>query len=108
MTNSDQAVRSPFESPRPMAVGRVLRAYALEARYETLHALRTPAVGIPFLVLPVVVYLLFGVVMVSPDVSAECGPAVANYLFSGFCALPFSCLAYSAESGSRSSAMAAS
>lgn len=39
------------------------RCYALEARYEFLRLLRTPAFAIPALTFPVVFYVLFGVVL---------------------------------------------
>jgi hypothetical protein len=42
---------------------RLLRAYLIEAKYETVRMLRTPAFAIPFLGLPAVLYLLFGVVI---------------------------------------------
>jgi ABC-2 type transport system permease protein len=63
-----------------MPLRSLLRAYATEAKYETLNGLRNPAVAIPFLAIPVAVYLLFGVVMVPADIE----PQWRNYLFSGF------------------------
>ena len=45
--------------------------------------LRSPAFAIPFLLLPVPVYLFFGVMLAAPAVAKN--PGVANYLFSGFC-----------------------
>ena len=66
----------------PMPIGRILRAYAKEVKYESLRMLRSPAFAIPFLLLPVPVYLFFGVVLAGPAVAKN--PAVANYLFSGF------------------------
>ena len=65
-----------------MPAGRVVRAYAREAGYECLRMLRAPAFGIPFLLLPVPVYLFFGVLLAGPAVAKN--PGVANYLFSGF------------------------
>jgi ABC-2 type transport system permease protein len=58
-----------------------------EAKYETLNALRTPAFAIPFIAIPVAIYLLFGVVIAgnSDEAPSEFGPGIANYLFSGFC-----------------------
>ena len=66
----------------PMPIGRILRAYAKEVKYESLRMLRSPAFAIPFLILPVPVYLFFGVVLAGPAVAKN--PAAANYLFSGF------------------------
>jgi len=65
-----------------MPTGRILQAYATEARYETLRMLRSPGAAIPFLLLPVPIYLFFGVMLAAPATVKN--PAVANYLFSGF------------------------
>jgi ABC-2 type transport system permease protein len=65
-----------------MPLGRVLRAYANEIKFETLRMLRSPAFSIPFLLLPVPVYLFFGVMLAGPAIAKN--PALANYLFSGF------------------------
>jgi len=69
--------------PAPMPLLALLRTYATEAKYETLNGLRNPAFAVPFLVIPVAVYLLFGVVMVPADIE----PQWRNYLFSGFSVL---------------------
>ena len=83
MATTVQELHAAFESPMPFS--RVLRAYLLEVKYDTLHALRTPAMAVPFLVIPVLVYTLFGVFMVSGDQpNNEWGPEIVNYLFAGF------------------------
>jgi ABC-2 type transport system permease protein len=46
-----------------MSARRLLNAYLMEAKYETVRMLRTPAFAIPFLGLPALLYLLFGVVI---------------------------------------------
>ena len=76
----------PAGAPQEMQLGRVLRAYMLEARNELLQLLRAPGMVIPFLLLPAPLYVFFGVVLAgsSPDVRAN--PELANYLFSGWCA----------------------
>lgn len=66
----------------PMPAGRVIRAYASEAAFELVRMLRTPGFSIPFLVLPVPIYLFFGVVLAGSAVADK--PALANYLFSGW------------------------
>jgi ABC-2 type transport system permease protein len=43
---------------------RLWRAYWTEGKYETLRALRAPAFAIPFLLLPLVLYVLIGVFLV--------------------------------------------
>jgi ABC-2 type transport system permease protein len=71
-------------NPGSMPIGGVLRAYATEVKFESLRMLRTPGLSIPFLLMPVPVYLLFGVVLPASAIAAD--PAVADYLFSGWCA----------------------
>lgn len=65
-----------------MTPSRLARAYVVEAGYESLRMLRAPAFAIPFLVLPVVIYLLFGVAMAGPQIAKN--PRVADFLFVGF------------------------
>ncbi|WP_026802641.1 ABC transporter permease [Arenimonas oryziterrae] len=72
----------------PLPLSRLLRAYVMEMRYETLGALRTPGFSIPFVAMPVVIYVLFGVVINGQAGDhSEFGPAIANYLFAGFSVL---------------------
>ena len=42
---------------------RLWRAYLTEAKYESVRMLRAPAFAIPFLGLPVALYLLFAVLL---------------------------------------------
>jgi ABC-2 type transport system permease protein len=65
-----------------MPLGRVVGAYLAETRYESIRMLRSPGFSIPFLVLPVPIYLFFGVLLAGPAIAAR--PGIANYLFSGF------------------------
>jgi ABC-2 type transport system permease protein len=65
-----------------MPFGRLLRAYFTDAKYEALRMLRAPAFAIPFLILPVGIYLLFGVLIAGPDVAKT--PQLGNFLFIGF------------------------
>ena len=69
----------------PLPFGRLLRAYLLEAKLEIVAALRTPGFALPFLLVPVAIYWLFGVV-VNGNVAAnsEYGPALNDFLFTGF------------------------
>ena len=47
----------------PMPRGRLLRAYAEEARCEVLRYLREPAFLLPIMLFPAVFYLMFGIVL---------------------------------------------
>jgi ABC-2 type transport system permease protein len=65
-----------------MPMRRLLRAYAIEVKYEALRVLRMPGMSVPFLLLPAPMYLFFGVVLSGPAVADA--PALGNYLFSGW------------------------
>jgi ABC-2 type transport system permease protein len=67
-----------------MPPGRLLRAYFTEARYECVRMLRAPAFAVPFLILPVALYVFFGVVMIGGSPATGANPNVATYLFMGF------------------------
>ena len=47
-----------FKPAGPMPIGRILRAYLADARYEFMQTLRAPAFAFPFLVLPAAAVLL--------------------------------------------------
>ncbi len=66
----------------PISSARLLNAYLTEAKYEALRMLRAPGFAIPFLLLPVLVYLLFGVVIAGNDPKVT--PGIHNALFIGF------------------------
>lgn len=68
----------------PLPIRRTLRAYLVEAKLEMLAALRTPGFAIPFIVVPVAAYLLFGVLIAGNAAAGEHGPGIADYLFAGF------------------------
>jgi ABC-2 type transport system permease protein len=65
-----------------MPASRVLRAYLIEAKYESLRMLRSPAFGIPFLGIPVALYLLFGVLLFGDAVAKD--PKAGWFMFLGF------------------------
>jgi ABC-2 type transport system permease protein len=72
----------------PLPAGRLLHAYVMEAKFEMLGALRTPSIAIPFIVIPVAIYLLFGVVIAGgANDGSGYGPGISNYLFTGFAVL---------------------
>jgi ABC-2 type transport system permease protein len=73
--------------PEQIPIGRMLRAYATEARFEIVNGLRNVGASVPFIVIPVVSYLLFGVLMFSPQDAGPDAPDYSNLLFCGFASL---------------------
>ncbi|MGA9420902.1 MAG: ABC transporter permease [Rhodanobacteraceae bacterium] len=74
----DAHLRAVSTAPAPMPPVRMLHAYLLEARYEFLRVLRTPAFAVPTLLFPPMFYLLFGIVLNHGDAKA------AHYLFATY------------------------
>ena len=70
----------------PLPLARLLRAYLMEAKVETLAALRTVSFAPPFVILPPAIYFLFGVVIFGSG-AADADPAVADWLFASFAAM---------------------
>jgi ABC-2 type transport system permease protein len=67
-------------SPK-MSITRLLHAYWVEARYEVLRTLRTPAFLIPTIALPVMLYVFFGIVLHGDKPTP---PQIALQVLSGF------------------------
>ncbi len=65
-----------------MSRRRLFGAYLAEARYETIRMLRTPGFAIPFLGLPVVLYLLFAVVIFGAAIGKD--PQTGRFVFTAF------------------------
>lgn len=65
-----------------MPLSRVLRAYVIEAKYESLRMLRAPAFAVPFLLLPVGLYLLFAVLLFGDAIAKD--PKAGLITFMGF------------------------
>jgi len=79
-----------IQNRAPMPLTRVLRAYLLEAKHDAIVTLRTPAIALPFLIIPAAIYLIFGILIIpgDPDFdSGEFGPEIVNYLFAGFASI---------------------
>jgi ABC-2 type transport system permease protein len=70
------------ELPRTLAmpIGRLFRAYLTEAKYESIRALRAPAFAIPFLLLPIVIYVLIGVFLVGSMSNGNTKVAVTMFV----------------------------
>jgi ABC-2 type transport system permease protein len=60
--------------------------FVREAKYEFLKAVRGPAASVPFLVLPIPLYLFFGVVLANNSPEMRANPSLADYVFAGWCA----------------------
>jgi ABC-2 type transport system permease protein len=73
------------EAAKEMARGRVLRAYGVEAKYESLRMLRSPAFAGPFLMIPAALYLLFGSLLYGAEIAKD--PKSAVFIFMGFSVL---------------------
>ena len=87
--NGIQVMETPsFENgralalPASMSTSRLWRAYRTEAWYESLRMLRSPAFAIPFLGLPVVLYLMFAVLLFGDAMRHD--PKAALFTFVGF------------------------
>lgn len=71
-----------------LPMGRVTRAYLENARYETVAALRNAGFAPPFVLVPVAIYVLFGVVISGNAAQhSPFGAGIADYLFSGFASM---------------------
>jgi ABC-2 type transport system permease protein len=78
------ALSSPLagNAREPMPIARIARAYLVEAKFEFVRMLRSPIFVVPFVVLPVALFLLFGVLIpVPPNAQPQ---EAANFLFGGF------------------------
>lgn len=62
-----------------MSGAKLWQAYATEIKFECLRALRAPAFSIPFLLLPIVLYILFGVLLAGSMSHGD--PAIAKIMF---------------------------
>lgn len=79
---------TPFSAVRaPLPFALVLRAYLMEAKFESLAALRTASFAIPFVLVPLAVYWMFGVIINGNAGKGSLGPELHNYLFCGFCVM---------------------
>ena len=63
MSTTTFAIENNVVRSTTMSGVRLRNAYLTETKFECLRALRAPAFGIPFLLLPLVLYVLFGVLL---------------------------------------------
>ena len=73
------AVEDNLPRSTSMSAVRLRRAYLTETKYECLRALRAPAFAFPFLLLPLVLYVLFGVLLAGSMSHGD--PAIARIMF---------------------------
>ena len=78
---------APYAAEPLMPASRVFRAYLNESRSQFIQALRAPAFAFPFLLLPVPLYLFFGVVMAGSSKEVMANPALLNFVFTGWCCM---------------------
>lgn len=64
-----------------MTTRRLLHAYLTEARYESMRMLRAPSFAVPFLLIPVMVYLFMGVLIFGSALQRD--PKAAMGVFAG-------------------------
>src|SRR5271169_1217237 len=79
MSATSFAVENNLTRSTSMSSGRLRRAYLTETKFECLRALRAPAFAIPFLLLPLVLYVLFGVLLAGSMSHGD--PSVAKIMF---------------------------
>lgn len=81
-TSTSLKLQAEVAQSSEVPMGRRLRAYLTEARYESVRMLRAPGFALPFLGAPVLLYLLFAVLIAGSATRAD--PAVARFFFTGF------------------------
>jgi ABC-2 type transport system permease protein len=82
MSATSLPLSSNLTSNTMVPVSRVLRAYLVEAKYEFVRTLRLPAFSIPFLGLPVMLLLLFGVLLFGSAIRND--QVAGKFLFTAF------------------------
>lgn len=65
-----------------LSLGRILRAYLIEAKYALISILRIPILPITMMALPVLLYILFTVAVIGSIAGND--PKIAISFFSGF------------------------
>lgn len=64
-----------------MTTWRSVRVYLMEAKYESLRMLRSPSFAVPFLLIPVMIYLFMGVLIFGSALQRD--PKAAMAMFAG-------------------------
>jgi ABC-2 type transport system permease protein len=79
MSATTFAVESTLPRTTTMSSLRLRGAYLTETKFECLRALRAPAFAIPFLLLPLVLYVLFGVFLAGSMSKGD--PTISKIMF---------------------------
>ena len=81
-TASSNSMTSSVMTTSFMTTGRTLRAYLIEAKYELLRMIRTPAYAFPALLMPVFLYTLIGIFVIKPGAGVD--PKLPMFMFAAF------------------------
>jgi len=84
MSSTSFEVTSDLARTTAMPAGRRWGAYLAEAKYECVRTLRMPGFTIPFLLLPVSLYVFFAVILFGAALRGQ--PNAGMALFTGFAA----------------------
>ena len=79
MSATPFSVESTLPRATAMSSLRLRCAYLTEMKFECLRALRAPAFAIPFTLLPLVLYVLFGVLLAGSMSKGD--PTIAKIMF---------------------------
>jgi ABC-2 type transport system permease protein len=82
MSATTFAVQNDLLVNSAMSSRKLRRAYLTEMKYECLRALRAPAFSIPFLLLPIALYTLFGILLGGSMSHGD--PTVAKIMFANW------------------------
>jgi ABC-2 type transport system permease protein len=80
--------QTPSDAALVLSNRRLIGAYLAETRFEFLRMMRNPAYVLPMLILPLGLYLLFAVLIMSEAIGKE--PELGAYLFAGFAVMAVS------------------
>lgn len=68
-----------------LSPGRAAGAYLTEIRFEFMRVLRNPALGLPIVLVPMVLYMLIALLVAGEAIDKD--PSLGTFLFSGFAVL---------------------
>lgn len=80
MTTVPLNVAALSSTQSTMSRSRLWKAYLTETKYETIRALRSPAFGIPFLVLPLALYVFIGIFLIGSMSHGDASSAITMFV----------------------------